>query len=292
MPNEILAVGDAEQQAFDAKQADANKETNTATNVDDGKPAEAVTPATTEGQEAEVTTDEAKEADDKKGEEEGYYFGDQKVDIEVPAEISEALKSAKIDEATLVKELFSKEGKFEVSEKTKAALDKAFGKSMVDGYLNLFRQQNQLAVDSYKRESSELEASMKANGEDFQKLVGGDEGWNELADWAGQNLSEEDLSQFNAVMQLPPQHYKAQRAVIEALKIKQGAAVKEAEGDSEVKLPTDGSEAAQGPTGALPATLTRQQFQQTMATERYRKDPKYAMAIDNIRRASQKQGIK
>lgn len=300
MGNEVLAVGHEEQSAYDAQQAELASKNNNGTNgnlsTEPEKSQDA--PVTTESEEADKSTvdkPEGKEdtdVDKDKEDENTFYFGDTPVEIEVPAEISEALKSAKIDEAALLKELFAKEGKFEVSEKTKQALDKAFGKTMVDGYLNLFRQQNQTALDGYKKEAADMEASIKANSEDFSTLVGGDDGWNELAEWAGDNLSEAELGQFNAVMQLPPQHYQAQRAVIEALKIKQGAAVAAANGDKSVTLPTDSGDSSGNRTGGLPASLTKEEFQLAMRTERYQTDRKYAEAIDNIRRASQKKGIK
>lgn len=301
---EVLAVGQDEQDAYDAQQAELASKNNNSTNgnlsTEPDKSQDA--PVATESQEADKSTvdkpegkdnpDEPNKDKEQEKDDAQFYFGDTPVDIEVPAEISEALKGAKIDEAALVKELFAKDGKFEVSEATKKALDKAFGKPMVDGYLNLFRQQNQIALDGYKKEAADMEASIKANSEDFSTLVGGDDGWNELAEWAGDNLSEAELGQFNAVMQLPPQHYQAQRAVIEALKIKQSAAVAAANGDKSVTLPTDSGDSSANRSAGLPATLTREEFQLAMRTERYQTDRKYAEAIDNIRRASQKKGIK
>lgn len=302
---EVLAVGQDEQDAYDAQQAELASKNNNGTNgnlsTEPDKSQDA--PVATESQEADKSTVDKPDGKDNpdepdkdkapdKEDDAQFYFGDTPVDIEVPAEISEALNGAKIDEAALVKELFAKDGKFEVSEKTKQALDKAFGKPMVDGYLNLFRQQNQIALDGYKKEAADMEASIKANSEDFATLVGGDDGWNELAEWAGENLSEAELGQFNAVMQLPPQHYQAQRAVIEALKIKQGAAVAAANGDKSVTLPTDSGDSSGNRPAGLPATLTKEEFQLAMRTERYQTDRKYAEAIDNIRRASQKKGIK
>lgn len=285
---EILAVGDQQQAEYDELQKANNNGTNQnlSTEPEDGKGENA--PTTQENQEANEeaveqpeVTEEAKEEEEA---EEGFYFGDTRVEVEVPAEISEALKGAKIDESQLLKELFAKDGKFEVSEKTKAALDKAFGKQMVDGYLNLFRQQNQMALDSYKKLEADTAAQVKANAEDFQSLVGGDEGWSELDEWASANLDDAQLAQFNAVMSLPVEHYPAQRAVVEALKIKRDAQIKAAEGDSQVTLPTDGAgESSRSNSGALPASLSRAKFQELMFTDRYKKDPQYAQQVDKIR---------
>ncbi|QGH45092.1 capsid and scaffold protein [Ralstonia phage Reminis] len=284
---EILAVGDQQQAEYDEQQANNNgTNSNLSTEPEESK-AEAA-PDTTETQEAsKESVEQAEEGKQEVTEEEsdeGFYFGDTRVDVEVPAEISDALKGAKIDETQLLKELFAKDGKFEVSEKTKAALDKAFGKSMVDGYLNLFRQQNQMAMDSYKKQEADTAAQVKANAEDFQTLVGGDEGWSELDAWASENLDDAQLSQFNAVMSLPVEHYQAQRAVVEALKIKRDAQIKAAEGDSQVTLPTDGlGESSRSNSGALPASLSRAEFQELMFSDRYKKEPQYAQQVDKIR---------
>lgn len=284
---EILAVGDQQQAEYDELQKANNNGTNQnlSTEPEDGKGENA--PTTQENQEANEEAVEQPEVTEEVKEEEteeGFYFGDTRVEVEVPAEISEALKEAKIDESQLLKELFAKDGKFEVSEKTKAALDKAFGKQMVDGYLNLFRQQNQMALDSYKKLEADTAAQVKANAEDFQSLVGGDEGWSELDKWASANLDDAQLAQFNAVMSLPVEHYPAQRAVVEALKIKRDAQIKAAEGDSQVTLPTDGAgESIRSNSGALPASLSRAEFQELMFTDRYKKDPQYAQQVDKIR---------
>lgn len=286
---EILAVGDQQQAEYDEKQQANNNGTNGNLSTEPEESKSDKAPEATDEQGAskdsveqpeEEKTDEPAEEDN----DEGFYFGDTRVDVEVPAEISEALKGAKIDEGQLLKELFAKDGKFEVSEKTKAALDKAFGKQMVDGYLNLFRQQNQMAMDSYKKTEADTAAQVKANAEDFQTLVGGDDGWNELDAWASENLDDAQLAQFNAVMSLPVEHYQAQRAVVEALKIKRDAQVKSVEGDSQVTLPTDGAgESSRSNSGALPSSLSRAEFQELMFTDRYKKDAQYAQQIDKIR---------
>lgn len=294
--NEILAVGDDAIADLEASQSANNNGTNgnisTAPEAPDNKPEEENKSATDDQSSESSEEGNVKPPEENEEEEEGYYFGDVKVDVEVPSEISEALKEAKIDESKLIKELFNKEGKFELSEATRKSLDKAFGKTMVDGYLNLFKGQNAQAVESYKKEAAALEETMKANSEDFTQLVGGDDGWTELASWAGESLNENELAQFNAVMQLPPEHYAAQRAVVEALQIKRQAALHKANGDERVTLPTDGSAAPERASNSLPESLTRAQFQDIYGSVRYKTDPTYAAQIDNIRRASQKRGIK
>lgn len=287
--NTILAVGSEAQAEYEEQLANNNGTNGNLSTAPEGSEEATTTEedTITTTTETTETTEETTEETEETGEVDGYFFGDTPVEIEVPQEISEALKGAKIDEATLLKELFAKEGKFEVSEKTKAALDKAFGKQLVDGYLNLFRSQNQMAVDKFKSDSESLSKQVQANSEDFQTLVGGDEGWGDLDAWASENLSEAELTQFNAVMNLPVEHYAAQRAVVEALQLKRKAAVGEAEGDSIVRLPTDGASGSGKSKDALPTSLTREEFQALFNSERYRKEPAWANQVDAIRRSTQ-----
>lgn len=291
--NTILAVGSEQQAEYeeslnaDTNNNGTNGNLSTAPEVD-GNPDPASVEEEVQGDSVDTPETETGEQEPE-ATEDGFYFGDLQVEVEVPAEISAALKEAKIDESSLLKELFAKEGKFELAEKTKAALDKKFGKSMVDGYLNLFRQQNTMTVQQYKADMEAQGKMLEANSADFDTLVGGTDGWNELAEWASDNLSDTELEQVNSVMSLPVEHYAAQRMVIEALQIKRQTAQGKADGDSAVVLPTDGAAPAGGSQkDSIPSRLTREEFQTLMNTERYRKDPAYANAVDNVRRATQK----
>lgn len=284
--NEILAVG---QEAIDKLAEEENNKSVEEANTDKEVTQEEQETVVAEVEESSdaVSEDVDKEVE-VESEDDSYYFGDTKVDIEVPAEISSALKEAKVDEQQLIKELFAKDGKFELSDKTRAALDKAFGKTIVDGYLGLYRQQNQMTMEAAKKAADEAQKQVQANTEDFQKLTGGDEGWSELADWAGENLPENEIAQFNAVMSLPAEHYQAQRAVVEALQLKRLHGMGEKGGDPSVELLSDGGSASTvRDTGGVPAQMTREQFHEAMYDPRYRNDPKYQAAVD----ASRQRGI-
>ena len=104
-------------------------------------------------------------------------------------------------------------------------------------------------------------------------------------------MSEAELASFNAVMQLPPENWKAQRAVIEAMQIKRGAVVEKTEGTGMGELIGDDGDAGKRNSEGLPQTLTMSEFQSMMGTEKYRKDPAYAARVDAIRRASKQAGI-
>lgn len=221
----------------------------------------------------------------KEGEPE-YYFGEAKVEVEVPADIEAALSEKGIDSKQLLSELFAKDGKFELSADNRAKLDEAFGKTMVDGYLNLFKSQNEMTLSKLKAEQEAATAEQAKNSSEFGELVGGDEGWSELDNWASQNMSEQELASFNAVMSLPPEHWVAQKAVIQAIQMRRTAAQGDTSTDAPVKLIGDDSGAGARSSEGMPSTLTRDEFQQIMMTEKYRTDRGYAAKIDAIRSAS------
>lgn len=286
--NEILAVGDEAQAEYEQSQTKDENTTEVSTDSVETTPTDTVV-------EKEVTEGDKSVEEPKEDEVTGYFFGDQQVEVEVPSDISAALKEHKIDEASLLKELFAKDGEFKPSEATRKALDKAFGKAMVDGYLGLFQEKNKMSMESFAAKQAEEDKQLKANSEDFEALTGGDDGWAELTDWASENLSEGEITQFNAVMNLPMEHYVAQRAVVEALQLKRLAGIGDTNGHKTVRLLSDeGSQSSGGSqqSNSLPQSLTREEFQSLFSSERYRKDPKWAESVDAVRRNTQKNEAK
>lgn len=290
MDYEILSVGDNPNNNGTNSNLSSEPEKAPDTSVEDSNGTSVeTTQETTETQGAAETTEQKTEDTQESVPE--YFFGDDQVEVAVPEDIAAAFADKGIDANQVLSELFAKEGKFELTAETKAKLDEAFGKGMVDGYLNLYRQQNEMAVKQFK---SDAEAQSKLHEQitsDFSTLVGGDAGWGELDAWAAENMSETDLASFNAVMQLPPEHWQAQRAVIEAIQIKRGAVKTETEGTGMGQLIGDDTAAGSGPTAGLPQTLTMAEFQGIMGSEKYRKDHQYAARIDAVRRASKQAGI-
>lgn len=219
-----------------------------------------------------------------------FFWGDNEVDVDVPEDITAAFAEKGIDVNLVVGELFAKDGKFELTPDTRAKLDEAFGAHAVTAYLGLYKLQNENSAKEYTSAQESLLAQKEANTTEFHTLVGGEEGWDGLAEWAESTLDDKQLAAHNAVMQLGPEHWQVQKTVVEALKMKREAADKAANGDTTITL--IGDESAGAPvSGALPRSLTKAEFQAAMGTEKYQKDKAYAAQIDNVRRSSQKAGI-
>lgn len=94
-----------------------------------------------------------------------------------------------------------------------AAAAKVIGTEALDGFVSEFRTQGNLSEDSYAKlqslglgkavvdayiEGQKAVADKQAEG--VYAVVGGREGFNEVIDWAGKNLSADDQEAFNVIM--------------------------------------------------------------------------------------------
>lgn len=263
----------------------------------DGKQTSAAGVETTEVTTDEVVTESTTEVVDTDQETEvvdeqpsGHFWGDLEVEVSIPDEVSTAFEEKGIDGQAVLSELFAKDGKFELKEETKAKLYEAFGKPLVDGYLNLYKGQNEMAVSKYRAEYDAQQTALANNAKEFSGMVS-DEQWAALDEWCSESLPEPELAAFNAVMSLPAEHWVAQKAVLQTLLAKHQAAQADAQGDGSVTLLGDEGAASGATTGGLPKTLTRSEFQQLMFSDKYRKEPEYARQVDAIRQKSQQAGI-
>lgn len=217
-----------------------------------------------------------------------FFFGEQEVEIEIPDDVSTALKEKGIDAMQVAKELYGEGGKFELKEETKQKLYDAFGKFAVDAYLSGLKAQNESFFMKEANAAKEAEAANAKRFTDVAQEVGGEEGWTRLEEWALETLSDEELTAFNAVMASGNQ-YLQQYAVREL----EGRR-KQAQGDDKPSL-IEPSASAKANEENSP--LTRDQYVQAIATlsQKYGNDRK-AMAeaqakLDARRRAGMARGI-
>ena len=167
------------------------------------------------------------------------YFGDQAVEIDIPQDVTDALKEHGLDAVVIANELYSKGGEFKLSAETKDKLDKIYGKFAVDSYLAGLKAQNEGLMHQLTRDA---EAAEKADGERFDvvsKEVGGADGWANLERFALSTLSDEELTGFNEVMKSGNQYL--QMYAVRELEAKR----KSVQGDDKVML-VDATGAASG----------------------------------------------
>lgn len=163
-------------------------------------------------------------------EEPTFFFGDTQVEIDIPQDVSESLAEKGIDAAAVAAELYSKEGKFEISAETKQKLYDAFGKFSVDAYLNGLKAQNEGWVNNQAKQQEELERQTVERFTHVSKECGGEEGWSRLESFALETLGDDELEAFNAVMNSGNQYL--QQYAVRELESRRKAA----QGDDAVNL--------------------------------------------------------
>lgn len=241
---------------------------------------------------------DGKEGSEEKGDKEGeegdapvYHFGDQQVEVEVPAEISAALADAGVDEKALLTELFAEGGKFELSADTRAKLDEKFGKVMVDGYLNLYRGLNQQTIAEHARTQADATKVQEAQQAEYVELVGGKEGIEKIESFILANFDDKQIASYNAIM--GGDSWEAQRMVIQMAKQQMAQHDKITKGDRSVELLGDGTADGKPAGGDLTgkSTLTGAEYNKIMDSDKYWNDRDYQRQVDSMRSQSIRRGI-
>lgn len=190
------------------------------------------TPDSPDGGEGDSDPDGEPKPDDAEATQEvgELYFGDQAVEIDIPQDVTDALKEHGLDAVAIANELYAKGGDFKLSPETKEKLDGIYGKFAVDSYLAGLKAQNEGFLHQSQRDA---EAAERANTERFDvvsKEVGGAEGWAGMERFALETLSDDELTAFNAVMESGNQYL--QMYAVRELESRRKAA----QGDDKVTL--------------------------------------------------------
>lgn len=231
-----------------------------------------------------------KEGEETSDEEPAFFFGDQAVEVSVPAEISAQLAEAGVDEKALLGELFAKDGKFELGKETREKLEAKFGKVMVDGYLQMYRGLNTQVLAEHANTTKAAEAQATAMKAEYSELVGGEEGLNKLEAYVLANFDDKQIASYNAVM--AGESWEAQKMVLQMARQQMAQADKLANGDRTVKLLGDGDPNTSAPAGDLShkTSLTSAEYQKIMDSDKYWTDRDYQRQVDSIRSASIRAG--
>lgn len=143
-----------------------------------------------------------------------FTYGGLEVDVQVEPEINDMFTEKGLDVTGVVSELYGGD-EFGLSDETKEKLYEAFGKFSVDSYLSGLEARNDRTINQIKSESeSKAQAADKA-WEEVSSIVGGDEGWTALEQYADQNLSDQELEEFNEIMSM--NNFTIQRLAISDL---------------------------------------------------------------------------
>lgn len=216
-----------------------------------------------------------------------FFYGESEVTLDIPEDLSKELESKGLDVNALAAELYGKDSNFTLKPETRDKLDAAFGKFAVDAYLNSLKLTN----DSFLREQKDAQVGKeKADADRFTSiagLVGGEEGWDALAGWGNENLSQEEIDDLNAVM--GSGNESLQKYAIQMLANKRRAA----EGDPEAVLIQGDNGSPESGGAALSAAAYREAEQQARKEFRGNQSGyKAAVAkLDSRRRAGIAKGL-
>lgn len=216
-----------------------------------------------------------------------YFLGEVQVNVEVPTEISAALKDAGVDEAGLLKQLFAKEGSFELDTDTRAKLEDKYGKLMVDGYLNMYKGLNQQSMDKFSADKTSADAVLAQNGTEYNEAVGGNDGLLAMESFIVDKFSDAQIAAYNTIME--SEDHATQLLIIGQVKAQMELQDKLVNGDKKVNLVGDNTSSSSKVASPLDkGHLTAAEYQEVMLDPKYWEDKSYMKAVDNARIAGQR----
>lgn len=213
-----------------------------------------------------------------------YFFGEEKVSVEVPEEIANALKDAGIDQKDVLSQLFKKGGDFSLDAETKVKLEDKFGKTLVDGYLNMYKNLNKQTLDAAAAADKEEAATIEKYATEYSAAVGGADGLEALEGYALKNLSDDQIAAYNAIMS--SEDHNSQLFVIAQIKKQMELEDKLINGDNKVELIGD-KEAGDNRqvTPLSKGYLSRAEYDTIMQSDEYWTDKAYQTRVDAARMA-------
>lgn len=249
--------------------------------------------ADTEGGSGEGDDTSSDDSDSDAGSEDELelYFGDQRVNVEVPDEIGSALKEAGIESEDIIKQLFKKDGDFSLDEDTRQKLEDKFGKTLVDGYLNMYKGLNEQALTKIKADNEAKTQLETKQGQEYSELVGGEEGLVNIENYVIDNFDEHQIQAYNSVMESGS--HESQLLVLSQIKQVIAANKRATEGDGKVELVGDNTPSSSENSSPIDkGYLTYDEYQTIInqPTSEYWENRDYQRKVDNARLVGQKRG--
>lgn len=274
-------AGDAGQEDVGSEGAPEEVGADTSTDAEEG--AETGQDSVDAGSDTDSGSSDS-EADDVEGEPSEYFFGDAQVTVEVPDEISSALKDAEIDEKELLGQLFKKDGGFQLEGELREKLDAKFGKLMVDGYLNMYRGLNDQAVKAHADKATAEAATLEQYTQEYAEAVGGQEGLDAMEDFILSSFDEKQIASYNAIMESGD--HDSQMLIINAVRTQMALKDKLQNGDKNIKLVGDESGSGKSASPLDKGYLTADEYQSFLEPDSsYWTDNELSRKVDAARKA-------
>lgn len=217
------------------------------------------------------------------------FFGEEKVTVEVPEEISNALTEAGIDQNELLSQLFKKGGDFNIEGELREKLEAKFGKLMVDGYLNMYRGINQQSIEAKAKAQADQSATEQQYATEYAEAVGGADGLAKMESFILQNFDEKQIDAYNAVMESGD--HSSQMLIIGTVRQQMALADKLANGDTNIKLVGDDSSSAVAASPLDKGYLTSTEYNEFMDSDKYWTDQTFMQRVDAARTAGIRKGL-
>lgn len=213
---------------------------------------------------------------------EGLKYGDMEVNVEIPVEVANLAGEKGLDVQAMSKELYESED-FTLSQESLDALKEAgIAQWQVEAYLSGIKAKNDAIINGYKQEVETKTANEQKAWEATLEVMGGEDRWNDMAAYATETLEDDELDEFNEVMEKGT--LRMQQLMIKDLynRFSQAGAPK-----APVVLDLE-----EGATGGDPSkgseALSAAQYLELLRTGEYKKDPdKY----DYLRRLGLSKGL-
>lgn len=208
----------------------------------------------------------------------GFKFDGQDCTVTIPADLANFTAEKGIDAQEIAKEMYSETG---LTDETREKLYDAFGKWQVDTYLNGLEAQNKATFTQHNTEQEAITKAQEEAWEETMTLMGGEDKWADLDAYAVQNLDEQQLEEFNHVMQNGSLYM--QKLMIADLWSKYQAA-----GAPPAPAQLDLETGSDAPPSNAGGAITQEEYFASFKNGEYRKDP---AGWDARRQAGLKKGI-
>jgi hypothetical protein len=208
----------------------------------------------------------------------GIEYDGVMVDIDIPVDMANFAQEHGFDATEIAKEMYSPEG---LSDETRAALNEAFGKWQVDTFLEGVKAKDTATMSSFKDGQAKAEAAATEAWEETLELMGGEDRWADLSGFAEQNLSEEEINEFNEVMKNGSM--RMQKLMIADLWSKFDSA-----GKPVAPVSLDLEDGSNNPPADDNGAVTQAEYFEAFKNGEYRKDPQ---GWDARRQAGMAKGI-
>lgn len=218
-----------------------------------------------------------------------HFFAGERVSVAVPDEVSAALKEADIDEKALINQLFAKDSDFSLDDETRTKLEDKFGKTLVAGYLNMYKTMNEQSLKNASSAQEEQDKTFKQNQGEFLDAVGGADGLDAMESFIIENFNDKQIAAYNAVME--SDSHEQQMLIVQTVRAQMELSDKLANGDKNIQLLGDATPSSPESSPLNKGYLTADEYSQYMDSDAYWSNSALQSRVDAARTEGLKRNL-